>query len=156
MKHKGTKKFLTILLTPLLLFLGGLFSNYFFVAVIDQLKDVQVVSTELFDFSPTLVFASAIGILPILMYVSDLGVIYEKSWNFLSTLAFTLSMGWLFVFLRITYLNGQLESIPKLPGIQESMPFSSIHAEYYLGFGFMFGMLVATLFFMFFGKTKAA
>lgn len=157
MTHKGAKRFLAILLTPIFFILSFIFSDVFFEYVLSGLPDVQVYTTNILG-SPgsAFVFASAVGVLPILLFVSDLGVNYQKTWKFLSTLFFTLFMGWLFVYLRLVYIDSTLESTQIAPNIQNSIAFDNIQAEYYLGFGFLLGMLTSTLFFMFFGKSEEA
>ncbi len=156
MTQKGKKKFLAILFTPILFILSFIFSDVFFEYVLSGLPDVQVYTDILGNPISSYVFASSVAVLPILMFVSDLGVNYQKTWKFLSTLFFTLFMGWLFVYLRLVYIDSVLESTQIAPNIQNSIAFESIQAEYYLGFGFLFGMLASTLFFMFFGKSEEA
>lgn len=155
MKNKRRKRFFAIILTPVFVFWGFYFYDDFFDLVVGSLDSVSVQITNFNSpLDAAIVFASSIGILPILMFVSDLGVMYEKSWKFISTVAFTLFMGCLFVFFRISYINSYAVSELNLPGIRFSIQLENVQAGWYLGLGFMFGMLTSTIFFMFFGKSE--
>ena len=158
MKHKSAKIYLTLIFTPLFLVTGFIISFEFLSLVYLNFEGVETSSPGIgtaSEWRSQFVFSSAIGILPILMLISDVGVCYDKAWKFLITIITTWSIGLFFLFCHIYYLKSRLESIEQItPNIKDHISSTQIYAEWYLGIGFIVGSLSSILFFMFFFKSK--
>lgn len=150
--HKREVKIVwTIVGTIVLLVLSFIFAEEFanYVFSFFTANSLQLHSTELFgQFEQDLEFVSAISMLPFLFFQVNSALRHEKTWKIRVSVAFVLLSGIGFMFGYIYYMLSEIVSMPHLPGIENAISVSSIHAGWYLGIGFLVGALVSTVLFL--------
>ena len=147
-----TQKIVLTLISVLILTVLSFFQfhEFFFNSLITpQLDGVNLVSTSILPQQQSfLSFIMVLALIPILLLMSDIIVQYKKLFSFTITLLSILICGILFMSFHLQVLKANYLSIPEISEeIQNSMSTSSIHAERYLGIGFLLGAIIPTTIF---------
>jgi hypothetical protein len=129
--------------------LAFIFHDSFLHFVLDQFRDLNVIvqTSGLNDvFTLKATFVGVISLIPALLFFSHFILKDQNPKIFLFILPMTLLCGFALMALHLFSIRTEIVAYPDLSllNIQNSFSISNIHAERYLGIGFILGTLFST------------